>query len=107
MSRSRDENGSARVVTIVRERDGTTGNSYLRIPFGSAAWIVGFGSSEFLLVLGAALYGPLVWAAARVPECRRELGVSSENIPGCGRYPRRSTVPSHGMHSYGGMMVAG
>jgi murein DD-endopeptidase MepM/ murein hydrolase activator NlpD len=64
----------SRAVTIVVQRDGTTKTRTYRIPIWGlrlGSWTLGL--MGFLLVLVAALYGPLVGAAARVPGMQREL----------------------------------
>jgi len=64
----------SRAVTIVVQRDGTTKTRTYRIPIWGlrlGSWALGLAA--FLLVLVAALYGPLVGAAARVPGMQREL----------------------------------
>jgi murein DD-endopeptidase MepM/ murein hydrolase activator NlpD len=64
----------SRAVTIVVQRDGTTKTRTYRIPIWGlrlGSWALGL--AVFLLVLVAALYGPLVGAAARVPGMQREL----------------------------------
>jgi murein DD-endopeptidase MepM/ murein hydrolase activator NlpD len=64
----------SRAVTIVVQRDGTTKTRTYRIPLWGlrlGSWALGL--AVFLLLLVAALYGPLVGAAARVPGLEREL----------------------------------
>src|SRR3954468_13835070 len=64
----------ARAVTIVVQRDGTTKTRTYRIPIWGlrlGSWALGL--AVFLLILVAALYGPLVGAAAKVPGMQREL----------------------------------
>ena len=64
----------SRAVTIVVQRDGTTKTRTYRIPIWGlrlGSWALGL--IAFLLILVAALYGPLVGAAARVPGMQREL----------------------------------
>src|SRR3954470_5965562 len=64
----------SRAVTIVVQRDGTTKTRTYRIPiWGLRAGSWALGLTAFLLILIAALYGPLVGAAARVPGMQREL----------------------------------
>lgn len=71
----------SRSVTIVVQRDGTTKTRTLRIPI----WSLRLGSlvlglAALLLLVVAALYGPMVRAAARVPGMERELArVRAEN----------------------------
>src|SRR3954470_8454466 len=71
----------SRAVTIVVQRDGTTKTRTYRVPIWGlrlGSWALGL--TAFLLVLVAALYGPLVGAAARVPGMERELArMSAEN----------------------------
>jgi len=64
----------SRAVTIVIQRDGTTRTRSYRIPLWGVrlgSWAL--GALAVLLLLGSALYGPLMGAAARVPGMEREL----------------------------------
>src|SRR3954451_2111487 len=64
----------SRAVTIVVERDGTRKTRPYRIPIWGlrlGSWALGLAA--LLLILVAALYGPLVGAAAKVPGMQREL----------------------------------
>src|SRR3954463_11967507 len=63
-----------RSVTLVIQRDGATKTRTVRIPVWAlrlGTWTLGV--LALILVLMAALYGPMVRAAARVPGMEREL----------------------------------
>jgi murein DD-endopeptidase MepM/ murein hydrolase activator NlpD len=64
----------SRAVTVVIQRDGTARAQTLRVPLWVLRAALAFaGTAAFALIVVAALYGPLLRAAARVPALERQV----------------------------------
>jgi murein DD-endopeptidase MepM/ murein hydrolase activator NlpD len=70
-----------RYVTIMIHRDGDVDSRTYRVPLRVVRWsVIGGGSLLLLLLLSAALYAPIVRAAARVPFLNRTIArLTAEN----------------------------
>lgn len=64
----------ARSVTVVIQRDGATRSQTFRVPIWTLRALLAFGATATVgAIVAAALYGPLVLTAARVPGLERRM----------------------------------
>ncbi len=64
----------SRAVTVVIQRDGTTRSQTFRVPVWTLRAVAGFAAAAAVgAIIVAALYGPLVRAAVRVPGLERKV----------------------------------
>jgi murein DD-endopeptidase MepM/ murein hydrolase activator NlpD len=64
----------SRAVTVVIQRDGATRSQTYRVPVWTLRALVGFAVAATVgAIVGAALYGPLVRSAAKVPGLERRV----------------------------------